>query len=475
MEVTKELVITPEIQQYRESLGRVSPILVAELLGTPLHEGQKEIAQYFEAPLVHTWSHLTVLIARRWGKTFLGEDIATTLMLTPHSHILVICHSTSLSDVWYKSILRNLMKIPSIKDKVTYDKKAGIIEILEMNTILVCCSYLNADSRAIGKSFSHILKDEHFLVPAIDQEEIHNLISPTQANYGSKDGIAYGKTVIFSTPRNTMLGTHAGRTFHKGLEGHKGYVSFKRTIYDSPFLTPEEIEHIKQTTDKDSFNQEYLCEFTSTQRTVFRNFNKDKHIIKLTESQLRDMMPHCELIVALDFGIIDGNGATIALYNNKRDCYYVIDEYYAKDEVTYDFLKVMRNKLGEWCNTLETKFNNILWLYDSSALEAARIAMKEFNLALNKASNKRAEGIDHVNKLLQGAGDAQVPKLYFRDTCKTHISMFEHAEYKVVNGTITTQFAKDQSERQSHFECAVTTVYICYTHFKMAHNTTIVI
>ena len=71
---------------------------------------------------------------------------------------------------------------------------------------------------------------------------------------------------------------------------------------------------------------------------------------------------------------------------------------------------------------------------------------------------------------MQGKGDAQIPRLYLLDTCKTHIDMFEYAEFKVIAGVISNQFAKDPSERQSHYECCVTTVYACYSHNKTQHR-----
>ena len=492
----KQTLITPEVERYRQTLGTVSPIKVAEMLGRPLHEGQKNIAKYFEVPLIHTWDEATWLLARRFGKTFLGEDIATTFMLTPEAKILVIAHSTSLADVWFKEVLKNLLSIPAIKDKVTWDKKSGIIEIEEFNTLFVCCSYLNASTRAIGKAFTIVLKDEHFLVPPEDQQEIYNLVTPTMTNYGSLDsdtlenlkikypdvmeeyvdllGIKYGKQVILSTPRMTLTGSHAGLTYLKGLEKRKGFISFKHTIYESPFLTKEEIEHLRQTTAKDTWLQEYMCEFTRTTKTVFRNFNKDKHIIHRTKEQLKEIAPYCDMIVGLDAGIIDGNGASFVLFHNKENTYYVIDEHYKKDEIARDFLSTVKAKAEKWSEELDIPFDSIIWFYDPSALATAREATQIFDLTMNKAKNKRTEGVDYINELLQGIGDEQIPRLYFLDTCETHISMFEYAEFKVISGVISNQFAKDPSERQSHYECCVTTIYACYSHNKTSNNTLII-
>lgn len=470
----KKMLLTPEIERYRRHLGSISPIKVAELLGTPLHDIQQNIAKYFEAPLVHTWDTAVWLLSRRLGKSYLGFKIADCLMLTPESKILVISHSTSLSDVWWKEVLKDLLSIPEIKDKVVWSKKEGTIEIPELNTSFICCSYLNASTRAIGKAFTHIIKDEHFLVPQTEQEEIYNLITPTLANFGSKDGIKYGKQIILSTPRGSATGSHAGITYLNGVNGKKGYLSFKHTIYDSPFLTPEEIEHIRLTTNKDSWNQEYMCEFTATSRTAFRNFKKDKHIIHLTLSQLKEIAQRCDIICAIDVGIIDGNGASVLLYNNKTETYYVIDEYYAKDEVSYDFIKNIKAKMEKWSKDLEVPFDSILFFYDASALETARVAQKSFNLTMHKARNKQTEGTDFVNKLLQGKGDEQIPQLYFLDNCKIHAEMFEYCEFKVVNGAITNQFAKDPSERASHYELCATTIYGTYTHNKTSNSSFII-
>jgi hypothetical protein len=293
-------------------------------------------------------------------------------------------------------------------------------------------------------------------------------------NYTDLLGIKYGKQVILSTPRLTITGSHAGLTYLKGLEKKKGFLSFKHTIYESPFLTAQEIEHLRQNTAKDTWLQEYMCEFTRTTKTVFRNFDKNKHIIHMSLEQLKDIAPYCDMIIALDVGIIDGNGASVILYNNKNDTYYVIDEYYKKDEVARDFIKNILAKAKYWNELLNIKFESIVWFYDPSALATAREASQYFNLTLNKAKNKRTEGIDFVNELLQGKGDGQVSRLYFLDTCETHISMFEYAEFKIISGVISNQFAKDPSERQSHYECCVTTIYGCYSHYKTSNNTLII-
>ena len=43
----KQILISKEVQRFRDCIGTVSPIKVADMLGTPLHEMQREIASCF--------------------------------------------------------------------------------------------------------------------------------------------------------------------------------------------------------------------------------------------------------------------------------------------------------------------------------------------------------------------------------------------------------------------------------------------
>ena len=476
MSEEKQLIITPEVQRFKDSQGILSPIKVADMLNQPLHIVQKNIARYFEKPLINTWDTAVWLMSRRLGKSFLATKIMVTLLLTPESKIALTSHSTSLSDETFNNILRDLALIPQIQDKFRAYKKEGIIEIPSLGSRVVTASFLNAESRFVGKQFGYLVFDEFFLVGASYQQEIHNLLAPTLTTYGrTEDGIANGKTIILSTPRGTATGSLAGLKYLAGESGKKGHISFKHTIYDSPFVSHKEIEEIKASTPKDVFEQEYMVEFTKTTKTVFRNFNKEKHVIGISEEELKDMAGYSTILLGYDFGMKDGSGISFILHNPKKDTYYVFDEYYVKDMVVYDFLKNTFDKMKEWCQKLGIRPEQVVHFYDPSCREAAVIAQKDFDITMHKAKNNRSDGVDYVNTLLQGNGEAQIPRLYFRDTCTTHIDMFEYAEFKVSNGIITNQFAKDPSERASHYECCVTTVYATFSHFKTMHNTIIVV
>ena len=116
MSETKQLITSKDILEFRKYQGTISPIAVAEMLGQPLHKIQIDIAKYFEKPLIDTWHEATWLMSRRLGKSYLGIKIATTLMLTPYSKVALIAHSTSLSDTWFRDILKDLLSIYLLLD-----------------------------------------------------------------------------------------------------------------------------------------------------------------------------------------------------------------------------------------------------------------------------------------------------------------------------------------------------------------------
>lgn len=468
-----EIIVSEEVRGYKQYMGSVSPEKISEKITKTLHPKQKEIAKYFENPLFNTFDTMVLLISRRWGKTYLSQAMATADMLTPNSKIMLVAFSTSLAENWWQDILTNLLSIKELDGKVKWEKKKGTISIPELNTFLQISSYLNFDTAGIGRQFCKIYIDEGFLIPPEAQESIVNMLSPTMSNYGSQNGVRNGKLIIISTPRGTATGSLFGRYFLKGLQGEKGFVSFTYDIYTSPFLTPEEIEYIRLTTPPEIFAQEFLVQFTKTTKTIMRNFNKDIHVISITETTIRNMIHHCDILVAMDWGVNDGNGLSLVLYNNKNKTYYVVDEHYKKGEISYDFIKGSKQRLQDFCSKYEVPFNSVIWIGDPANLDARTTANKMFDLSITKAKNARTAGIDYVNEILQGVGEDPTPRLYISDQCEVHIRMMEYAEFKSVNGQVSNQFARD-TMFETHFECLQTLIYATFTHYKTSNSSFII-
>lgn len=472
----KKLLITPEVAQYREAMGSICPTKLAEVIGTPLHGIQQDVAKYFTKPLIHNYDIFTFLMSRRMGKSFLILKLIVSQLLTPNSDIGLVSHSTHLSDEHFSNIVRDLGKIPQLKDKFHVRKKEGIITIPSLNSRFICSSYYNSEARFVGKKLSIIYFEEYFLWPPEWQQIVFNLLSPTLTTLGrTPDGIAYGKIVIVSTPRGVESATLAGRIYRKGVNKEKGYISFTNDIYDSPFLSMKEIEDIEASTNPTIFKQEYLCQFAASSKTVFPQYNPERNVIPMTDEFIKDIASGSTLIVGMDIGINDGNAYSLVLHHIKSNTYYLIGEYYAQNELVRDYGKQLVTSVKDVCKKYDILKDDVIYFCDPSALAARAEISKDYDLSIHKAKNSRDVGYSYMNEMLQGVGVDPVPQLYLRDTCKLSQEMVHFAEFKIVAGQVTNAIAQDPSERKSHMELAVTLLYAVFSNFKTAQSQIILI
>ena len=59
------------------------------------------------------------------------------------------------------------------------------------------------------------------------------------------------------------------------------HVAFHFTSYDNPYLDKDELENAKTTTDEDSFAQEYMGEFRKMVGLIYKEFNRDIHMVDI--------------------------------------------------------------------------------------------------------------------------------------------------------------------------------------------------
>jgi hypothetical protein len=73
------------------------------------------------------------------------------------------------------------------------------------------------------------------------------------------------------------------------MEGkNKDWKYFHFTTYDNPFIDPEEVQKKREEITEDRFAQEYLGEFRKREGLVYKDFKRDKHVIK----ELPDNLKH---------------------------------------------------------------------------------------------------------------------------------------------------------------------------------------
>jgi len=139
-----------------------------------------------------------------------------------------------------------------------------------------------------------------------------------------------------------FIGTPKGFNwfYHLWLKGRKGsekydpeWNSYRFTSYENPHLKAKEIDKAKAETDPDTFSQEYMAEFKRFKGLIYKEFDRELHVIESFEIPSDGSW---EIYRGIDFGY--GVNPTVCLWvaiapDNK---WYVIEEYYEiKDTSDY--------------------------------------------------------------------------------------------------------------------------------------------
>lgn len=477
LDIRNQSFIPPKVSEYQQSCGLVNPMLIAEQLKHKLHWGQEELATHFLAENRDKWDIYIALCSRRWGKSYVMDDIAIAELLTPNANVGIVTFGLKRAKEHFKTILRALQSIPALKGKVTGLKQEQTIEIDGFNSTLIISSETTYDARIVGTELTLLLLDEFFLINPIIQQDLLDAIIPTMATYGTyKDSLVkYGKIAIFSTPRLGKLQSPAGQIFAKAESNLPEFASYKYSKYDvysNPLVSKEIVESDRQKMSESKFKREYLLEFENGGTKVLRNFYENKHCVNINDLEELLGRDDLYLVVSADFGQTDGNAMLFTIYDDRSDIYYVMDGTYAKNRLTRDMyaegVKIIDN--------LKSKYNiseqNIVYMGDPSSPENIKIAWVDYGMNMFGAKNDRIAGFDKVNERLEGTAKVST-SIYVNEDLKEVIRQWDFAQFKQVNGLVSSNYDRDILD--THYEYCDLIRYTVYTFDKYNQKSSIII
>jgi len=120
------------------------------------------------------------------------------------------------------------------------------------------------------------------------------------------------------------------------------YKSYHFTTYDNPFIPIEEIQKAKQELTEDRFAQEYLADFRKTEGLVYKEFNRDRHII--TGELDEDEWNIIKAFGGVDFGFVHP-AAAMTIKKSGSGKYVVSNEWYKSgqtDAQISDYVAALR-------------------------------------------------------------------------------------------------------------------------------------
>jgi hypothetical protein len=295
----------------------------------------------------------------------------------------------------------------------------------------------NGHAESIRGTKSHLcIVDEAGFCDDLDYV-VNSILIPTTTTTG-------GKIVMISTPSKTHDHPFIGFLREAELDGR--YI--KKTIYDNPRLTVEEIDRIALAAggkESVNFRREYMVEIiTSEEDAVVPEFTKE---LKELVVQNIPRPPHFDSYVSMDIGGRDFTAVLFAYYDFITAKIVIEDEFVMGYKMTSDILAqaIKDRELALWRGKpplLRVSDNNNIILLNDLAIK------HQLNFIPTLKDNFDA-ALNNMRMLVKSG------RIIINPRCKT---LIYHLEGAIWNKARTT-FAR--SADKGHFDCVASLIYLC--------------
>jgi phage terminase large subunit len=406
------------------------------------HAVQKEMYKIFYDSDPN--SILVWLLARQSGKSYLLAILAIEQALRHKNSVIKLLTDTKLHlQSIFEPIFNEILSDCPEDIKPTYKDKKYTYEFYNGSMIQLAGSDNGHYERLRGQKSALVLVDEAGFCDKLD-EVVTSVLLPTTTHTG-------GKIVLASTPPSDP-----SHDFHKFIEeAELNGTLIKKTIYDNPLLTKEQIDNIisKMGGEKNpKFLREYLCEIIRDEdNTVFPEFddNLKKRII-----QEVDRPKYYDTYVSMDLGFKDLTFVLFSYYDFMKDCVIIEDELVikGKDMQLPNLAKMILDKEYKlWVNPLTNEIKKPKRISDINYIvtqELYRYSHGELNFETPKKTDKQAV-INQIRVMLSQE------KIIINPRCTNLIRHLSNCRWK---GTTKDEFARSPDD--GHYDGVDALVYL---------------
>lgn len=145
-----------------------------------------------------------------------------------------------------------------------------------------------------------------------------------------------GQGLFISTPKGFNHFYHLYNLQNQDQD----YRSFHFSTYDNPHIPKDEIAKAKIELTEDRFAQEYMADFRKTEGLVYKEFNRERHIVK------NGPLNPNKTILGVDFGFTNP-AAVLTIVKDDDARYYVTEEWYKRgqtDAQVADYVAALRGQ-----------------------------------------------------------------------------------------------------------------------------------
>lgn len=221
--------------------------------------------------------------------------------------------------------------------------------------------------------------------------------------------------------RPTLIDLEGGATFISTPNGFNHFYDlslmegknndwkyFHFTSLDNPYLSPKELEDMRNEMTEDRYAQEILGQFRKKEGLVYKEFNRELHVINELPSQL-------EILYTLG-GVDWGHTHPCAVITIKKDYsgnYYITDEFYKQGLTEEDIIDY----------TVSAKFNKV-YPDPENASGIAGLRKRGVNVKeVKKLKGSVVSGINKVREMLKQN------RIHVLSSCVNVIEEFESYSY----------------------------------------------
>ncbi len=364
-----------------------------------LHESQLKVAE-------NTARFRVVDCGRRWGKTTLSSvEMYAFARHRPQSKVVYVAPSIKqardiawsmlkklTNEAWAKEPNETRLElfIKDTKGTVSEIWLRGAENIESLRGLKI--DFLVVDEVASMKSWDTTWKE---------------VLRPTLTD-------TKGQVLFISTPR----GYNQFYEMYLMPEKDKDYASFKFTSYDNPFIPKEEIDKAKLELDEDTFQQEYMAEFKKFTGLVYKDFNRDTHVVEPIE-----LSGSWTYYRAIDFGWVHPTAVAFLALSDKGILYFY-DEIYETQLKTPDLAELIKQK-------------SVGRMFTQSVADSAQQSdideLVKYGLSVTPVSKSSGSNENYTTyKIKKVAEKLKNGKFFIFRNCQNAIFEFENYKYKEV-------------------------------------------
>lgn len=310
------------------------------------HKDQREKIRLIENPDI---KFATLTTGRQWGKTLLGQNLILKWTLeNPKVKSMWVSPVYSQAKKVFDALFQAVGNTPVIKSVNRSELKMTFIN----GSIILFRSAERADNLR-GNTLDYLVIDE----AAFIKDDVWNLVL-------KQTTMVRGRKVLFiSTPKgkNFLYDIHS----RGESDEYPNYISLRGTSYQTPFITPDELDDAKRVLPDDIFRQEILGEFIDDGGEVFKDIEYYCVLNEWTNPQ-----PEKKYYAGLDLGrsndwtvltILDDEGKVCFIYRDRHKPWDIIVSEVVKHIKRYKAqLQVEVNNVGDVIyEQIKKKYSNV--------------------------------------------------------------------------------------------------------------------